>query len=413
MNQDKRQKYLYWIAGMLGIYLISAGISWAIFSIVAGGQTDASPEGLEAARARAAELPKTEECPVNGLLYSTAEREIWESRRPLLVMVENNADARPLEGLSRADVVYESTVEGGITRNMAVFYCDAASDDIRIAPVRSARVNFVKWAGGYGDRPLYTHTGGANNSCTKVEECPNHPFKEPGKIDPRVDAISMLNDLGWNRGQSGNTFNIFFNTSFPLGMRDPNRLPGVQNLAHEHQVVVNSDIAYAEAVRRGFGFVASDGVAWDSTFRSWKFVDDSPSPGPEARVISFGFWQGTPLYDVTWEYDEVNNQYLRSNGGKEAVDLSNDNVRVTAKNVVVIFVDQEVFVDEELHNYDEVYGRGEAIVFQNGNVIEGTWEKEGFEDRLLFFDKNGEEVPIVRGKVWIEALPTGSDVVYN
>ena len=149
------------LAGFAGLFLITAGVSWAVFSLIGGGSTiDSSPEGLAAERAKLDGLPKTAECPINGQYFTEVERAIWEGRRPLTVVIENHPEARPLEGLSQADVVYESTVEGGATRNLGIFYCDAASENVRMAPIRSARVNFIKWAGGYGDRPIYMHIGG-------------------------------------------------------------------------------------------------------------------------------------------------------------------------------------------------------------------------------------------------------------
>ena len=232
----------------------------------------------------------------------------------------------------------------------------------------------------------------ANNFCSNPELCPNHPFKLPGTIDPRTDAYALLGDLGWNQGQSGNDFNIETNIGWPVGRREPGRLSsvGVDDLAKEHQVVAFSDEAYKEAAKRGFTNVGPDGTPWDSTFTPWQFADDAPLANPIASEIAFEFWSNRPDYDVVWEYDRENNQYLRSNGGEETYDLSNDNARVTAKNIVVIFVDQEAIVDQEGHNYDEVYGSGEAIIFQNGDAIEGTWEKDDLEDRLFFADSSGK-----------------------
>ena len=60
--------------------------------------------------------PRTSECPINGVMYTTAEQKVWETRRPLFVMIENSVDARPQSGLGSADIVYEAVAEGGVTR---------------------------------------------------------------------------------------------------------------------------------------------------------------------------------------------------------------------------------------------------------------------------------------------------------
>src|SRR3972149_10745098 len=121
----------------VGLYLLSAGASMAVFSFL--GKEPSFDSGLEnglaGSRGRIADLPKTEECPLNGGMYSKVEREIWEGRRPIAAMVENHADSRPASGLSKADVVYEAVAEGGITRFLAIFYCGSAGYDLNIAPV--------------------------------------------------------------------------------------------------------------------------------------------------------------------------------------------------------------------------------------------------------------------------------------
>src|SRR3989338_8072421 len=40
-------------------------------------------------------LPKDQPCPLNGQMYTKPEKEIWDSRRPLTVMIENHEDSRP------------------------------------------------------------------------------------------------------------------------------------------------------------------------------------------------------------------------------------------------------------------------------------------------------------------------------
>jgi len=101
----------------------------AVFSFLKGGGTvseTATTGNVSEVRSKIGEgLPKTEECPLNGGLFSKPEQAIWEKRRPIAIMIENHADSRPPSGLSRADVVYEAVAEGGITRFLAIFYCGA------------------------------------------------------------------------------------------------------------------------------------------------------------------------------------------------------------------------------------------------------------------------------------------------
>ena len=82
------------------------------------------------------------------------------------------------------------------------------------------------------------------------------------------------------------------------------------------------------------------------------------------------------------------------------------------KNIAFVFAKEEGPVDNEHHMLYTVTGKGKATMFQNGNAIEGTWEKMTATDRLKFVDEKGSEIPLVRGQIWIEVLPAGNDISY-
>lgn len=398
------------IIGFIGLYLISAGASWAAFTYLSpsdptGGSTDLT--GLAKTRSQILEAPKTEECPINGGMFTKVEKDIWEERRPITAMVENHLDARPLSGLSKADVVYEAVAEGGITRLLPVFYCGAAGTDLRAAVIRSARVHFIKWAAEYGNEPIFLHWGGANSFCN---ECPGG-VKPRGDTDPKANAYDLLVDLGWFR--SGNDFDGQFNLGVPVLKRLQNRLGVGKDAIYEHQPTVFLDEAYLEADERGYGFKDSDGLVWNDGFREWAFADDNPSSSPDAANIKVTFWDNWEDYDVDWTYDAANNNYKRVNGGEPFVDWEFDNTQITAKNVVVQFIKEKGPVDKELHILYTIVDEGEALIFQNGTAIEGTWEKKTLNSRTIFYDSDKEEIQFVRGPIWIEGVPVGNDIVYN
>jgi hypothetical protein len=400
---DKAKK-LSFILGFLGLYLLSAGISWAAFSYfgTSGGDVIKFGSGeLDEIRSKInLDLPRTQECPVNGGMFTEIEESIWKERWPLTVIIENHEESRPLEGLHKADVVYEAVAEGGITRFLGVYYCGASAEDVRLAPVRSARVYYINWAAEYGESPIFVHVGGANNFCNT---CPNG-VKPAGYVAKEVDAAALIQKLGW-RYRGGNDFDTHYDIGFPVLFRDPERLG--HPIATEHTMVSSTDAIFSEAADRGFA-----GEGWLDTFTSWEFEDGSSSSSPEADSISFEFWSNKPNYDVKWEYDKDSNQYLRFNGGEKQSDLGSGE-QFSAKNVVIQFVKERGSVDQEKHMFYKNIGEGSAIVFKNGNVIEGTWEKDAIDERTIFFDENGDEVKFVRGPIWVEAVPAGNEIEYN
>lgn len=397
------------VIGFVGLYLISTGVSWALFTYI-GGDGPGPIDLGELANARSKinmNLPRTEECPINGGMFTKIEKNIWDKRRPVAAIIENHLDSRPQSGLSRADVVYEAVAEGGITRFLGIFYCGGSASEVSLAPIRSARIYFVNWAAGYGRDPIFLHQGGANNFCN---DCPGG-VKPRGTVAKEVDAYAALDKLGWRNGRYGNDLDGGFNVDYPVVKRDQYRL-SLTPAAWEHSVVASLDKVYDEAKKRGFEDKDDKGVSWDDGFRKWKFADDKAVSAPAASTISFTFWDNKPDYDVEWKYDSVSNSYKRFNGGKSHTDWEFDKPQLTTKNLVIMYVKEKGPVDREFHMFYETLGEGKALYFRNGTVEEGTWEKATALDREVFYDNNGKEIAFVRGAIWIEAVPSGNTVNY-
>jgi hypothetical protein len=411
MNFNKRldliMKSKWGMIGLfIGLFVVAVAGSWLLFSFIL------KPTGSGVASGNVTSVrgkinpnaPKTEACPINGQLYTAEEKSIWSGRRPAFIMVENHADSRPPNGLSKADFVYEAVAEGGITRFGALFYCGAAADDVKVAPVRSSRFYFINFASEYGDRPLYVHVGGANDFGA------NGGSKPAGEIDPRVDALGMLEKIGW-RIPSGNDYDASYDAGYPIFFRDLERLG--HPIAIEHTMTVSTDALYKDAESRGLASTAKDRTAWTKGFVPYNFTNDSKASTANATDIKFDFWSSQPDYSVEWKYDSKNNNYLRWDGGRPHTDLDFNNVQLSAKNVVIMEVKETGPVDTEQHMIEDNIGTGKAMVFQNGTVIQATWTKNTRTDRTVFKDLNGKEIPFVRGVTWVEAIPSGNSVNYN
>jgi hypothetical protein len=313
-------------------------------------------------------------------------------------MVENSKAARPQSGLSFADVVYEAIAEGGISRFMAVFYCQESET---IGPVRSARTYYLDWISEYGNSPLYAHVGGANT---------------PGP----ADALGQIDRYGWGGYNDLNQFSI----GFPYFWRDYERLG--PDTATEHTVYTNNvklwDFA---AKKRALTNVEIDDrtgaeLAWNKTFVLWTFKEDMAlAERPQALTADFSLSNSSTSYagdySVRWQYDHDSNSFLRFNGGVEHRDL-NTNQQLTAKNVVILLMTMGVADDgysEEGHGSHTLYGNkgtGKAKFLIDGQVIDGTWSKKTRLDRTIFLDSKGSPIKFNRGQTWIEILAVGQTV---
>jgi len=407
INQLFSSKKFTIIASFVGLFLISIGVSLLVFYVIAPkAASNLTGDGGSKPKFNLT-LPKTAECPINGQKYTQPEADVWNDRRPIVQMIENHVDARPVSGISRADVVYEAVAEGGITRFAAVFYCGAVAEDVKAAPLRSARVYFVNLAAGYGKNPIFLHQGGANDFCP---DCPGG-VKPRSDINPTVNAYALLDKLGWRNSSRGNDMDGGFNIGFPVVVRDQYRLSSTP-AAWEHSVVADLDEVYKEANKRGFNFDDSKGVSWIKDFRKWLFQDGKADASATATDIKLNFWESMQGYDVEWKYDSATNSYKRFNGGSPHMDAEFDKPQLSAKNVVIMFAKETGPLDTEKHMLYQVIGTGKAVVFQNGIAITGTWSKVSALDREVFYDTNGKEVSMVRGTTWIEVVPAQNPVNY-
>ncbi|MBL7159389.1 DUF3048 domain-containing protein [Candidatus Microgenomates bacterium] len=382
----KKNKVLF-ILGSLGLYLLSTGVSYAAFNFLRTSpkleiESPLSEGGMEINL----NAPKTEICPINGLKYTKQEKEIWEKRRPLSVVIENHMDCRPQSGLSKADIVYEVVAEGGITRFLAIYYCGAAAFDTLLGPIRSARTYLLDWTMEYD--ASFVHVGGA--ACY-------------ADVDPRVRALCQINEYGIRDIDQMGRYG-----SYPYFWRDYEKLG--HSVATEHTMHSTTGKLWEVAEKAGYGPENEEGVYWLDNFKSWTFKDDDKEKG-DVSSIEFDFWDGHQDYKVAWQYDEEKNEYKRINGENEHLDF-NTKEQLRAKVVIVQKTKETGPVDEHKHLLYQTTGSGELLLFQDGKVIEGEWIKEKKASRTVFNDSRGREIEINRGKIWIEIVPSRNKIEY-
>ncbi|KKQ80786.1 MAG: hypothetical protein UT02_C0002G0011 [Parcubacteria group bacterium GW2011_GWC2_38_7] len=265
------------------------------------------------------------------------------------VMIDNHVGARPQAGLNQASLVYETVVESPITRFLVVFSLD--EDVAKIGPVRSARPFYVDWTKEFNG--LYAHVGGSN------------------------EAIENLNaTYKFN-------FDEFYNGSYFY--RDNYR-------SAPHNVFTSSAL-----IKKGI-----EDKNWEikSDFESWKF-----RPEPEADGAVLGVEIDFKTYDflVRWEYDVVEKNYVRYQGHR--LHAVSDGSDILAANIAVMYTTSSV-IDSYGRRETKTIGSGQALVFQNGQVIEGLWQRNSLGNRTKFFNKDGTEIVFNVGSTWIEVVST-------
>lgn len=386
-----KQNFTYLIS-LLVVFFIGAGLSYVVTPSKAPKKLE-SPYAGEVTPAAGKFLvdinpsePRDQACPLNGLSYTKTEKNLWEKQRPMAIMIENHLDARPQSGINEADIVYESVAEGGITRFMAVFYCDSSAQDLIVGPVRSARTYFLDWASEYGKYPLYVHVGGGNT--------PN-----------KANALGQIKDYGWYGGNDLNQFGL----SIKECWRDYNRLG--HQAATEHTMYCSTSKLLDVANKRGYTSNDPKGDSWLKYFTPWKFgATPDGGTGKPATNISFDFWKDFFQYTVKWDYDSASKTYLRSTGGSAHIDRDT-NKQLATGTIILQFVTETGPIDEEKHMLYGTIGSGNAIIFSQGQAFTATWSKKSRLDRTIFKDAKGKDFQFVPGKIWVEILSKTNDTV--
>ncbi len=366
------------IAAGLALVLGLAGLGVVGAVVLTTGGSSGSSQAVLGATSTPARTPTpsatpTEPTLIDGVRVSPKRLQELEARLPLAVMVDNLATgARPQVNLDKADLVFEAVAEGGITRFLAVYW---RNDPEVIESVRSARVYYLDWAAELD--AIFVHWGFATSD---------------GAADvPSAIARLSLRDLDG------------FYYDEPLFERDPDR-------AAPHNGIANSDALWDQATQNDWSGPPS--------IDPWTFKKDDSArarahDAVTAKTIDLGF--GGPFssdYAVRWTHDPRTNSYLRTMGGAPHKDGAS-NQRIRAKNVAVMVTDVSSAGDGTAHLLYRTTGQGQAVVFQDGIAIEGSWERPSTTDRTRFYDAAGNEIAFNRGQTWIEVLAVSDPLSYQ
>lgn len=272
--------------------------------------------------------------------------------RPFAVMLASDIEARPLSGISQADIVFEMPVDPtGITRFMAVFQCEKPKE---IGSVRSARNDFIPLASSLGT--IYAHWGGEHDVLEKLD---NHI----------IDNINALKYEG----------EIFYRKA---GIRPP------------HNGFTNLDLLAKTAQNLKYDF--------KNIFSGYPHQKDKPKKNISNLIDQINIdYPGR--YVVNWTYDPDSNLYRRFRGGSAEADK--DNGQIVGAGVVVVMNTTSRFLREQYISVN-VQGEGVAQIYQNGGVINGKWKKDPvqLDSKLYFYDGSGKEIEFVPGKIWVEIV---------
>lgn len=277
------------------------------------------------------------------------------SHRPLAVMMGNTTAALPQHGIGQAGVVYESPVEGGLTRIMAVIY-DYQNVE-KIMSIRSCRHYFVHWALEYN--ALYAHYGQA-------------------KYALDILGQSYVHNLS---GLESSVENVMYK-------RDDSR-------SAPHNAYTTGELVLKGIEVKGYE------TALDSDYdRHFLFAEDEEpvvlTEGQDALLIKPGYVINKPWF----EYNEEDGLYYRFQYGNKHID-GIDNSQLSCKNIILQVSSVSVIDDKYGYLDVETVGSGNGYYVTNGKMIPITWSKDSVTAPTYYYKEDGTELTLNVGKTWI------------
>lgn len=293
---------------------------------------------------------------IDGTLTDVVNKNLY----PVAVMIDNHFDAWPNYGLNQANIVYETLVEGNFTRFLAIY---TPSNDIeknisKIGPVRSARPYFLEIVKEYD--ALFAHSGGSPQALQEIEKM----------------EINNLEEIAW---------------------WGPDYFWRVYSRLAPHNLFTSSK-KLAQAV-----------IDWElneitPNYRAWQFSEKIDNHvDKKNNDIKINFSQ-SDNYDAVYKYSSSTDSYLRWQGEDKHLDaLTNEQIKVN--NIVIQFIPKKIILDNEGRLELNLIGTGEALIFRDGQQIQGSWKKRNTESRTIFYDNNENEIAFKPGNIWIEIVP--------
>lgn len=280
------------------------------------------------------------------------------NRRPIAIMMSNDKEAQPHYGINRAGVVYEAPVEGTMNRFMAII--EDYDDLERIGSVRSCRTYYTYFAREFD--AIYAHFGQSTFAVPYLEN---------------VDNINGVEGVGGN---------AFFRSN---DKKSP------------HNAYASASKIKKTIEKLGYSTEYSD--SYEGHFKFAGGTTEVQLDGQDAYKVVPGYSYNEPWF----EYNEEDGLYYRYQYG--AAHKGNEG-QIAVKNIIIQYAEWGYYANTDYLNINVHTGR-EGYYITNGKAIPVTWKKDGEFGVTRYYDLEGNEIILNKGKTWI--CVNGTDKVHR
>lgn len=277
--------------------------------------------------------------------------------RPIAIMYENTKAALPHYGISQAGIVYQATVEGSITRIMALF--DDYSGLDKIGCVRSARPYYAYLASEYN--AIYVHFGQSINTEGLLTSFSGH----------LIEDINFIYDTHYYRDNSRQA---------------------------PHNAYTSSELIDQAIESKGFDRKQS------ADYQNGHFLfaeeENTLEDGEDCVVLTTYYPHDEPWF----VYDEDTKTYARYEFGAPHVDQANGQ-QLTFTNVIYMNVHQELYPgDKGYLNIPIAGASGTGKFFTRGKMVDIMWVSGGDAQVTHYYYMDGTEIQLNTGKTFISLI---------
>ena len=275
------------------------------------------------------------------------------NRRPLAIMMSNDKEALPQYGINRAGIVYEAPVEGNMNRYMALI--EDYDDLDRIGSVRSCRTYYTYFAREFD--AIYAHFGQS------------------------TFAVPYLNNVDNINGIEGTGGNAFYRST---DKKSP------------HNAYASADRIKSTIAKLGYRTEYADD--YNGHFKFAKGDTQVTPVGEDAYKVVPGYSYNEPWF----EYNEEDGLYYRYQYG--AAHKGSEG-QIAVKNVIIQYAEWGHYATTEYLNINLHTGR-EGFYISNGKAQPVIWKKDGEFGVTHYYDEDGNEITLNKGKTWICVIGT-------
>jgi hypothetical protein len=292
-------------------------------------------------------------------------------RRPFAISIGNTTDALPMNGISKAEILYEVPVEGGLTRMLALFQ-DITGAGV-IGSIRSARPYTVQIAESYD--AIFMSAGGSWQAYNEIRDI----------------GITHLDEVG------GDYREVFF--------RDRNRISG--RVVENYHSAVTSGALVTQWVQ-GTSYRTMHSMAYRNAL---SFVDTgTPAGGQSAVNVGVKFSNSKTS---VFNFDQERGTYQMRQFNSSFID-ANDLSQPAFTNLLILKTSIERNPGCVAGTLAVVTtGRGSGYFVCGGRYIEINWSRFDKSSPFVYTRNDGSVLSLGRGKTYIGIIPNDMDVTFN